>query len=33
MKSVARELGIDVADLDEAFGIVPVNPSAGLYAV
>jgi hypothetical protein len=29
----ASELGVSVADIDEKFGIVPINPDEGLYAV
>jgi hypothetical protein len=29
----ASELGISVADIDHKFGIVPINPAEGLYAV
>ena len=29
----ASELGVSVADIDDKFGIVPINPAEGLYAV
>ncbi len=29
----ASELGVSVADIDEKFGIIPINPDEGLYAV
>ena len=29
----ASELGVSVADIDDRFGIVPINPAEGLYAV
>ena len=29
----ASQLGVAVADIDDKFGIVPINPAEGLYAV
>lgn len=33
MAQAASELGVSVADIDDKFGIVPINPAEGLYAV
>ncbi len=29
----AEQLGVQMADIDQAFGIVPVDPEQGFYAV
>jgi hypothetical protein len=33
LASAAAELGVSLEDLDAAFGVVTVDPPAGLYAV
>ena len=33
MAQAASELGVAVTDIDDKFGIVPINPVEGLYAV
>jgi hypothetical protein len=33
LASAAAQLGASLEDLDAAFGVVPVDPQAGLYAV
>jgi hypothetical protein len=33
LAQAASELGVSVADIDDKFGIVPINPAEGLYAV
>ena len=32
-EDVAERLGVTLADIDDAFGIVPIDPSTGRYAV
>jgi len=33
LAQAASELGVSVADVDDQFGVVPINPAEGLYAV
>jgi hypothetical protein len=33
LAEAAGELGISVADIDQQFGVVAINPAQGLYAV
>ncbi len=33
LASAAAQLGVTPEDIDAAFGIVPIDPNAGLYAV
>jgi hypothetical protein len=33
LAQAAGELGVSVADIDQHFGVVPINPAEGLYAV
>jgi hypothetical protein len=33
LEAAARELGVDVEDLDASFGVVPLDVHGGLYAV
>jgi hypothetical protein len=33
LAEAASELGISVADIDQQFGVVAINPAQGLYAV
>jgi hypothetical protein len=33
LAQAAGELGVSVADIDRHFGVVPINPAEGLYAV
>jgi hypothetical protein len=33
LAEAAGELGVSVADVDDKFGVVPVNPDQSLYAV
>jgi hypothetical protein len=33
LAEAAGELGVPVADVDDKFGVVPVNPDQSLYAV
>lgn len=33
LESAARQLGVSFDDIDLAFGVVPVDPGAGLYCV
>lgn len=33
LASAAAQLGVSLEDLDAAFGVVPVDPQAGMYAV
>ena len=33
LAEAARQLGVKIEDVDATFGVVPVDPEAGLYAV
>jgi len=33
LASAAAQLGVSLEDLDAAFGVVPIDPQAGVYAV
>lgn len=33
LEEAARQLGIDPNDMDASFGVVPIDPQRGLYAV
>jgi hypothetical protein len=33
LAEAARELGVSVADVDDKFGVVPIDPEKKLYAV
>lgn len=33
LEAAARQLGVAVGDVDAGFGVIPVDPRAGLYAV
>ena len=33
LAQAASELGVSVTDVDDQFGVVPINPAEGLYAV
>jgi hypothetical protein len=33
LAEAAQRLGVDVSDMDATFGVVPVDPDRGLYAV
>jgi hypothetical protein len=33
LAEAARKLGVEVGDLDTTFGVVPIDPDQGLYAV
>jgi hypothetical protein len=33
LAQVAKQLGVEVHDIDSTFGVVPIDPERGMYAV